>query len=60
MIDKEYGQLILICDQCDTLAQLQVGNDWDELMDWMRWNGWTKMKTEDGEWEHYCEGCSGD
>lgn len=65
MIHKESEGFIVECDQCSELldaTHIDRREGWQELMQYMRQNGWTKMKVseEDNTWEHYCKECSDD
>jgi hypothetical protein len=64
MIDNDYtfGEASVYCDGCgDTIDHIE-GFDgrvpsFDVIEDAIHENRWTSKK-EDGEWKHYCEGCS--
>ncbi len=54
MIDKIYGRNYgVTCDNCGEGAEC---DSWDDLMEYMRENGW-KKKMVNGHWEHYCADC---
>lgn len=53
------GAFEVACDSCPEVAEIDTGNDWQELMDMLREDGWTKRKVND-EWLHFCSECSGE
>jgi NADH pyrophosphatase NudC (nudix superfamily) len=54
MIEKIYNnKRMVICDNCGTGQEC---DSWDDVMKFMREEGW-KKRLVDGEWKHFCPEC---
>lgn len=54
MIDKQYGKLSLVCDNC---GEGEKGfESHSGLMSYIKDEGW-KIKRIDNEWGHFCPMC---
>ena len=58
MIEKEYGEYILICDVCGDATAGEGWQTFQEAVQHKRDNGWRWRKI-DGEWEDICPECQG-
>lgn len=57
MINRAYGKIEFICDDCEQAALGPVdANDFDILVDKAKDARW-KTRKEKGEWKHYCPDC---
>ena len=55
LIEKIYkNNYMAICDNCGTGQEC---DNWADVMEFMREEGW-KKKLVDGEWKHYCPECN--
>ncbi len=55
MIDKQYGDYIIICDVCQETA-LEGFDTFQEVMDARREEGWVTARVG-GEWADICPEC---
>lgn len=56
MIDKQYGKLIFICDECD--ESLETDTKLFAEADALRKEeGWIATKSRSGNWTHTCPMC---
>ena len=55
MIDREDNKVIAICDNCMDHVE---SNNWNELMENLKHEGWIKEWNDDlGCWEDFCFEC---
>jgi len=55
-IERAYGKVAFVCDDCETESDTQSGEDFDILLNDLKEAGWRVVK-EGGEWCHYCPNC---
>lgn len=55
MIDKQYGKLSLVCDNCGDGKE--GFNNISEILEFVAEEGWA-TRNANGTWEHYCPTCS--
>lgn len=53
MIDKQYGEFILICDCCGIEHKFET---FEEAVKFKKLNGWKSVKVG-LEWEDICDSC---
>ena len=53
-IEKEYGQMKLICDVCFEVVDVE---DFDDAQYFIKEHYWKVKKGKDGECIHRCESC---
>jgi len=54
MIDKQYGRLSIICDNCGDGKE--GFKTFDDVQEYIKDNDW-KQTNRNGIWEHYCCDC---
>lgn len=58
MIDREYGQQRLICDQCENAETKPYdGDDFRRMIDDAKEDGWL-VRSGNGGWTHTCPKCA--
>ncbi len=55
MIDKMYGDFVLICDVCD--REVKPFNSFSEAVEYKKDNDWHSIRQTDGEWTEVCPEC---
>ena len=55
MIDKHFGDFILVCDYCEEEAE-EAFDSFQDAMDYKRKNDWKSIKTSKG-WKDCCPEC---
>lgn len=55
MIDREYGQMRLVCDACEN-AETDLCDDFNQMIGDAKEAGWS-IRSGNGEWVHKCPGC---
>lgn len=58
MIEKEYGEYVLVCDVCDIAADTEGGLTFQEAVDSKKALGWKSQK-RNGEWIDVYPECQG-
>ncbi|MCK9220937.1 MAG: hypothetical protein M0P47_12940 [Bacteroidales bacterium] len=54
--NKPFNDFDVYCDFCDFCDSFDVDDNWDELMNEMKEDGWKSKKVEE-EWKHMCPDC---
>lgn len=58
MIDREYGQQRIVCDECERQhTKLYDSDDFRRMIDDAKEDGWL-VKSGRGEWVHTCPKCA--
>ena len=58
-IDRRYGGVIFICDEC--LNELDTDEkDFQIALSVFENEGWLSVREEGGDWKHICDTCAGD
>lgn len=58
MIDREYGEMRLVCDECgDWRQDTYEQHEFHQMIRDAREDGWT-VRSGRGEWIHNCPKCS--
>jgi hypothetical protein len=59
MIDKQFGEIIFICDECgDDFATGYANDEFNQAVYDMKSEGWITVKDGD-DWKHICSTCTG-
>jgi transcription elongation factor Elf1 len=56
MIDKQHGKFILICDNCNDAFEFGKGEDFEDVRNYIKSEGWQTVKVGE-DWLHYCDEC---
>lgn len=55
MIDKIYGDFVLICDICD--REVKPFDSFSEAVEYKKNNDWHSIRQTNGEWTEVCPEC---
>lgn len=55
MIDRQYGKIVIECDSCDAVFNIESG-EWKDVWAMASREGWTAKKIGK-EWIHGCPKC---
>ena len=56
MIDKQHGRFILVCDKCGEEVNFDNGEDFEDVRNYLKSEGWQTVKIGD-DWQHCCAEC---
>lgn len=56
MIERQYGKVILVCDECGDNSE--EFDDFGKMMREAKMLGWAIIKDDNDEWTHACPSCS--
>jgi uncharacterized C2H2 Zn-finger protein len=58
VINREYGEQQIVCDQCETTAtKFYDRDDFRRMVDDAKEDGWL-VRSGNGEWTHTCPKCA--
>ena len=61
MIDRRYGKIVFICDECEAEEFETSSSDFQEALEEFKSDSegseWVIMN-DDGEWRHICSACA--
>lgn len=58
MIERQHGQMCLMCDGCDTdLEFFDQGSGFNAMIDDAKSKGWKIVNGDQGAWTHLCADC---
>jgi hypothetical protein len=60
VIDKQYGEIVFICDECgDDYATGFATDEFNQAVYDLKSNDWIVVKDGD-DWKHICPSCTGE